>query len=162
MFAGLEQLEPWLAVLIGVLWVMAEMHCTYMYDGKDGFWIGAFATLLVLLYAQFDKAHPLVHTIPVLSLLWDTCMIKEAMLVNKVYESNWLMLLNAFWVLLALGVVCLLQLLRGWPVLDLVISGALLPVLLMARKASMYCFVEFCHADLLVDALKVLFRLEGP
>ena len=64
MFAGLEQLEPWLAVLIGVLWVMAEMHCTYMYDGKDGFWIGAFATLLVLLYAQFDKAHPLVHTIP--------------------------------------------------------------------------------------------------
>ena len=94
-FSGLEQVHASLAVAVGVLWILAEMRATYMYEHSDGFWNGTLATVLILIYAMFDEGHHLALTIPVLSLLWDLCMVKEAMLVNKVYESRWLMLLNA-------------------------------------------------------------------
>lgn len=164
-FSGLEQVHASLAVSVGVLWILAEMRATYMYEHSDGFWSGVLATILILIYAMFDEGHHLVVTIPVLSLLWDVCMVKEAMLVNKVYESHWLMLLNAICVLLALGVVCLLQVRRGWPVVDLVISGALPQLVLLARgnrRMLTFIFDEFFHADILLESLIVLFRLKEP
>ena len=94
-FSGLEQVHASLAVAVGVLWILAEMRATYMYEHSDGFWNGTLATVLILIYAMFDERHHLALTIPVLSLLWDLCMVKEAMLVNKVYESRRLVLLNA-------------------------------------------------------------------
>ena len=128
-YGWLLQREPWAAVGFGLLWIAAEVFLTSRYGeladnlGMNvGIW-GSFAIAIIigLLSPSAEYLGGLEPAIPMISLLWDSCMVLEAWKVNKVSDTDSLLVLNVLFVLAACIVSVFLQWWFGWPVNDLLV-----------------------------------------
>ena len=129
-FRFLLRWQPAMAMLIGVLWVAAEVYLTlryvHSYDVRptSGIVIGSIGTMFVWVGAVFNRTlhnddTDIADSLPVLSLIWDLCMILEALATNMIYRDRSLQVLNLVLIVLTAAGVAGLQLLIGWPVQDL-------------------------------------------
>ncbi|CAE7557428.1 unnamed protein product [Symbiodinium necroappetens] len=135
-FHALRHWHPNFAMLVGLLWVAAEAYLTWRYvyshalSATSGVVIGGVGTmcLWVGVAVHSPSDYVFVDSIPVLSLLWDLCMVAEALTVNMVYHDAALTLLNLMLVILAIVGIGILQFLNGRPVQELYegVAGAVL------------------------------------
>eukprot|EP00439_Symbiodinium_sp_Y106_P050649 s599_g6.t1 len=135
-FHALRHWHPNVAMLVGLLWVAAEAYSTWRYvyshalSATSGVVIGGVGTMCLWIGVAVHSPsnYVFVDSIPVLSLLWDLCMVAEALTVNMVCHDAALTLLNLMLIILAIVGVGILQFLNGRPVQELYegVAGAVL------------------------------------
>ena len=136
-YGWLLQSEPWAAVGFGLLWIAAEVFLTSRYEQladnlgvNVGIWgFFAIAIIIGLLSPSKEYLGGLGPAIPMISLLWDSCMVLEAWKVNKVYDAYSLLVLNVLFVLAACIVSAFRQWWFGWPVNDLLVVLLVLAIM---------------------------------
>mmetsp|Transcript_22489 Transcript_22489/g.52994 ORF Transcript_22489/g.52994 Transcript_22489/m.52994 type:complete len:489 (-) Transcript_22489:241-1707(-) len=127
LFHLLQYQQPPLAMLVGLGWVSMEIYLTWRYmcsyGDACGMLVGAVCTMLlwIVIAATDASDSSYARSIPVLSLIWDVCMVGEAMRANMVFHNGGLTLLNLVLVVMAVVWVTRLQLVNGWPVQDLLL-----------------------------------------
>ena len=119
------------ATLVGLSWVAVEIHHTWRYAyynvrPTSGVVIGGICTMCVwgaaAMKAEANSAY--TDSLLTLSLIWDSCMVAEALIVNMVYRDHRLQVLNLASIVLGYASVAVLQWLNGWPVQDLIKGSA--------------------------------------
>ncbi|CAE7942920.1 unnamed protein product, partial [Symbiodinium sp. KB8] len=135
-FHNLQHHQPCAAMLVGIAWVAAEIYLTwryvYSYDLRltSGIVVGPVSTVLVWIVICSTGASDsaFAGSIPVLSLVWDMCLVAEALTVNMVFQSPALALVNLLLVAVAIITVAYLQWIDGWPVQDLLVPLCGVPI----------------------------------
>ncbi|CAE7494995.1 unnamed protein product [Symbiodinium sp. CCMP2592] len=148
LFHHLQHQQPCMAMLVGIAWVATEIYLTWRYvysyrlKPTSGTVVGSVSTLLVwiVICATGASDSAFAGSIPVLSLVWDMCMVAEALTVNMVFRNTALTVVNLMLIAVAIVIVAYLQWIDGWPVQDLLVPMCGVPIAIgnITLAASLY------------------------